>query len=154
MGRIVPTSLFAAMTLTTTVRSVIAAPVLGIDPAVSVDGHDDDLEPVPLEVPRGMQDRVVLDGRRSTIRWPRAFPAHAAPLSARLIDSVPPEVSTISRGVAPSAAAIRSCASSRAARPARPAACAEDGLPQASRKIGSIASTTSGRSGAVAAWSR
>ena len=35
-----------------------------------------------------------------TIRWPRALPAQAAPLSARLFASVPPEVKTISRGSA------------------------------------------------------
>ena len=60
-----------------------------------------------------------------TIRWPRALPAQAAPLSARLFASVPPDVKTISRGSALSRAARRSWASSRPARAARPNACAD-----------------------------
>ena len=63
------------------------------------------------------------------MRWPRALPAQAAPLSARLFASVPPEVKTISRASARSLVATRSCASSRAARAARPNAWADDGLP-------------------------
>ncbi len=51
-----------------------------------------------------------------TIRWPRALPAHAAPLSARLLASVPPLVNTISRASAPIDRARRSWASSRASR--------------------------------------
>ena len=89
-----------------------------------------------------------------TIRWPRALPAQAAPLSARLLASVPPDVKTISRGSAWRRVATRSCASSSAARAARPNACADDGLPNASVRYGSIASRTSRRSGVVAAWSR
>ena len=57
-----------------------------------------------------------------TIRWPRALPAQAAPLSARLFASVPPEVKTISRASAFRRAATRSWASSSAARAGAPEA--------------------------------
>ena len=50
-----------------------------------------------------------------TIRWPRALPAHAAPLSARFSASVPPLVITISRGLG----ADRRRRSARAPRRAR-----------------------------------
>ena len=86
-----------------------------------------------------------------TIRWPRALPAQAAPFSARLLASVPPDVKTISRPWALSRRATRSWASSRAARAARPKACAELGFPNDSVRYGSIASRTSRRSGVVAA---
>ena len=72
----------------------------------------------------------------TTSRLPRALPAQAAPLTARLLASVPPEVRTISRAAPPRSAASRSCASSRALRAARPAACAEDGLPKAEVRNG------------------
>ena len=64
--------------------------------------------------PRGARSSCV------TIRWPRALPAQAAPLSARLFASVPPDVKTSSRGSALSRGASSSCASSRAA-PGTPA---------------------------------
>ena len=89
-----------------------------------------------------------------TMRWPRALPAHAAPLSARLLASVPPDVMTTSRGSAPSRSATRSWASSSAARAVRPNECAELAFPNDSVRNGSIASRTSRRRGVVAAWSR
>jgi hypothetical protein len=47
-----------------------------------------------------------------TIRFPRRFPASAAPNRARLLASVPPEVNTSSPGLAPSREAITPLAAS------------------------------------------
>src|SRR5438132_1500690 len=73
---------------------------------------------------------------------------------ARLSASVPPPVKTISAGLAPSAAATCSRASSMAVLATRAAACWPDGFPKDPWRKGSIASSASGRSGVVAAWSR
>jgi hypothetical protein len=64
--------------------------------------------------------------------------------------SVPPEVKTISSGVAPTSRATSARASSTAARAARPGACVLDGLPGSARSAAAIASATSGRTGVVA----
>ena len=56
--------------------------------------------------------------------------AQKRPLSARLSDSVPPEVNTTSPGRQPSARAIVSRDSSTTRRAARPEACSDDGLPR------------------------
>ena len=85
---------------------------------------------------------------------PRSRAERAAPLMARLSASVPPPVKTISAGLAPSAAATCSRASSIAVLAARAAACWPDGFPKEPWRKGSIASSASGRSGVVAAWSR
>ena len=82
-----------------------------------------------------------------------AAAAHSVPLTARLSDSVPPEVRTISLGRDPRHAAMRSRASSTTARAARPLVCSDEGLPTAPI-VSAIASTTCGRTGVVAAWSR
>ncbi len=75
------------------------------------------------------------------------------PLTARLSDSVPPEVKTISLGRQLSAWAIRSRDSSTTRRAPRPEACNELGLPTSARRE-VIASMASGSIGVVAAWSR
>jgi hypothetical protein len=72
-------------------------------------------------------------------------------LTARLSASVPPAVNTISRGCAPIALAMLSRASSIALRARRPDACRLDGLPALVSRYGSIASSTPGRRGEVAA---
>ena len=61
---------------------------------------------------------------------PPACPANAE-RSAMLFASVPPDVSTTSRGSTPPSAATASRTSSTRARAARPCACTLDGLPQA-----------------------
>ena len=71
-----------------------------VDAAVAVDRQLDDLEAELLEV-RSAWPTAWCSTAEVTIRWPRALPAHAAPLSARLIASVPPLVNTISRASAP-----------------------------------------------------
>ena len=76
------------------------------------------------------------------------------PSTARLSDSVPPEVMTTSSTCAPKQRATRSRASSSAARASRPQRCVDDGFPKRGPKNGSIAAKTSGRTGVVAAWSR
>ncbi len=79
--------------------------------------------------------------------------AQNSPLTARLSDSVPPEVNTTSPGRQPSAPAISSRDSSTTRRVSRPEACSEEALPtRASCSV--IAATASGSIGVVAAWSR
>ncbi|MEA3246994.1 MAG: hypothetical protein U9Q74_12635 [Gemmatimonadota bacterium] len=76
------------------------------------------------------------------------------PRMARLSASVPPEVKQTSSFAAPRHAATRSRASSRAVRASRPQRCVLEGLPKRGPWNGAIASSTSGRTGVVAAWSR
>ncbi len=74
-----------------------------------------------------------------------------APLMARLLDSVAPDVKTMSRPFAPMTAATASRAASTASAASQPSACsAECGLPGFSVNQGSIASTTRGSAGVVA----
>ena len=88
-----------------------------------------------------------------TIRWPLALPAQAAPLSARLVASVPPAVKTISRG-------SRADGGRRSARAPHRAPCAP-AAPEArepttgcrSRRSGAAASPRAPR-GAAASWPR
>ena len=73
---------------------------------------------------------------------------------ARLLDSVPPEVNTISSGCAPISAATCSRAVSTAAFAARPNGWSLDGFPKWVVRYGHIASATSAAIGVVALWSR
>ena len=75
------------------------------------------------------------------------------PLTARLSDSVPPEVKTTSPGRQSRAWAIGSRDSSTTRRAPRPEACSDEGLPT-SRRCVVIASIAAGSIGVVAAWSR
>ncbi len=80
-------------------------------------------------------------------RWKRA-----APLMARLLDSVAPEVKTTSRGSAPISSATCSRAASTAASAARPIACSTlPGLAKLPSHQGRMAASTRG-SGGVVAW--
>ena len=79
--------------------------------------------------------------------------AQKIPLSARLSDSVPPEVNTTSPGRQLSARAMVSRDSSTTRRAARPDACSADALP-ACCSCSVIAATASGCIGVDAAWSR
>ena len=86
---------------------------------------------------------------------PRSRAARAHPITARLSASVPPDVKITWLGSTPRASAMRRFASSTPARAARPKRCGEEGFPKASGpRYGSIASSTSGRTGVVAALSR
>src|SRR5205814_10472059 len=76
------------------------------------------------------------------------------PFPARLSDSVPPEVNTTSRGRHPSTPATCRRAFSSPWWAARPQACTLEGLPYFSVKYGSMASSTTGSTPVVAAWSR
>ena len=80
-------------------------------------------------------------------------PANAA-RSARLFASVPPDVSTTSRGSHFASVATASRASSTRALAARPNACTLDGFPHASRAASTMASITAGSGGVVAFQSR
>ena len=68
--------------------------------------------------------------------------------------SVPPEVKTTSSGRAPSTSAMVSRAAASAAAAARPPAWCAEGLAKRPANIGSIASSTSGRTAVEAAASR
>ncbi len=86
------------------------------------------------------------------ITVPRPDPC--TPRTARLSDSVPPEVNTTSPASHPRHCATTSRASSIATWTRRAAVCEPDGLPKCSVRYGSIAANDSGRIGVVAAWSR
>ena len=79
--------------------------------------------------------------------------AASAPRSARLFASVAPLVKTISAGTPPTRLATSARAVSSPARARAPSRCALEGLAGGPRKSSSAA-WTSGRSGAVALWSR
>jgi len=82
----------------------------------------------------------------------RARRAHKSPLTARLSDSVPPEVKTTAEGRVRRSSAMDSRACSTILREARPDACRDDGLP-ATAEASSQASRAWASSGVVAAWS-
>src|SRR5690606_26473887 len=84
---------------------------------------------------------------------PRLDPS-AMPLTARLSASVPPDVNTTSLARTPSTAAMRARASARASAARSPRVCELDGLPNSAVRYGHIASSTSRRTGVVAAESR
>ena len=89
--------------------------------------------------------------------WPAgAFSyMYAAPLIARLLLSVDPEVKMISLGSAPISAATCSRAMSTPSSASQPYRWLRlPGFPNLVVKYGSIASTTRGSHGVVAAWSR
>ena len=79
--------------------------------------------------------------------------ARYSPWTARLSASVPPDVRITSVGCAPSAAAMRSRASSRCSLARRPEAWREAGLPGSAAASARAASAV-GRTVVVAAWSR
>jgi len=102
-----------------------------------------------------VQHGVVLDQADQQSHPPGSASRRAqkVPLTARLSDSVPPEVNSTSEGRAPRAWAIASRDSSTTRRPPRPEVCREDAFP--TLDIWSvIASIASGSIGVVAAWSR
>jgi hypothetical protein len=68
-------------------------------------------------------------------------------LSAKLSDSVPPDVNTISWGETLRKLATRSRARSIPSRASRPKAWMLEGLPKTSPKYGSISASTSGCTG-------
>jgi len=77
--------------------------------------------------------------------------AYATPFKAKLSASVPPPVKTISSGLAPMREATFSLASSTAALASWPNEWMLEGLPYRSVRYGSMAWTTSGWTGVVAA---
>jgi hypothetical protein len=87
----------------------------------------------------------------TTARRPPASRARHTPMRAMLSASVPHEVNTTSSEAAPRHRARRSRASSREVRASRPQRWTLDGLPKRGPKKGCIASSTSARTGVVAA---
>ena len=159
-GCTVPTSLLAHMTLATATPpgAERLAQAVDADVAAAVG-----LEPADRARPRASARYstgsstawcsmpLATTPRRARGRLARR--ASQAPLTARLSDSVPPEVKTTSDGRAPSAAPIRSRASSTTARAARPEVCSDEGLPTTA-DCSIRASSAAGSIGVVAAWSR
>ena len=98
------------------------------------------------------EDRLVLDGGHGGAHGsPRSRAASAAPRMPRLSASVPPEVKITWFGSAPTAAATSRRACSRPARAVRPNRWPLEGFPKAELvRYGSMASSTSGRTGVVA----
>jgi hypothetical protein len=78
------------------------------------------------------------------------FPAKNSPFRARLLDSLPPLVKTISSGAQPSRAATCPRPVSTAARAGRPAQWLLDGLPKPSSSIRCITAATPGAIGVLA----
>ena len=153
-GWIVPTSLLASITATSTVRSSRSSSrASGSTRPVASTGTQATSKPHFARCSAAWPT-AWCSIELTTRRLPCALPAHAAPLTARLLASVPPDVKTTSRAVPPRQAASCSRDSSRAFRAARPRVWADDGFPKAPPRYGSIASSASGRSGVVAAWSR
>ena len=153
-----PVSLLAVMMATAVTRDdSMRARRVGVDDAGGVDGELVRLQPGFRRGAGRLTYGRVFDGGVSSTASPRTGrAASAGPSTARLADSVPPEVKTISPGSRPRKAAT----SSRASSSSRRARCAAGWLPVGLPNTPSPASTsamaaaTSGRSGAVAAWSR
>ena len=134
IGCIVPTSLLAAITLTSTVRSVMADSTASgsTKPCSSTARY---VTSKPWRSSRAHSWRTALCSMALVMMCrPRADAAQATPLMARLSDSVPPLVNTISRGLAPSSIATVSRASSSPWRARRPERWMLEGLPQCSEK--------------------
>ena len=132
-----------------------AADLAGGHDAVRAHADARDLEALALQRAAGLEHRRVLDRGGDDVPAARGRPPAPAPRTARLFDSVAPEVNTMSSGRAPISAATCARASSTAACASWPKACCRlEGLPNFSVKYGSIAASTAGSTGVVAWWSR
>ena len=159
-GWTVPTSLLAHMTVTSATdagsRSIAARSAsTSTRPSRSTGSHST-AAPSAAASHRTASRTAWCSTAEARIRLRRGSAVRRAqnrPFTARLSASVPPAVNTTSPGRAPSAAAMLSRDSSTTLRAARPEACSDDGLPSM-RNRAATASTTSGRTGVVAAWSR
>ena len=127
--------------------------LVGVDAPVAVDRHLDDLEPEPLEVAQRVADRVVLDRRGDDpVAAGLAGPRGALDRKVVRLGPAGREDDLARLGV--EAAGDPLVGLVEGGRAFRPNACADDGFPNCSVRNGSIASSASGRSGVVAAWSR
>ena len=151
-----PSSLFAVMTLTSTVSYRTAASTSSTSTLPSGRGATTSR----WQSPRSANHRAAAStaGCSTAVvttcgvvrRASRA--AHTIPLMARLSASVPPEVNTTSWGLQCSAPATCSRASSTTVRASWPAACGADAL--AASIHDDNAARAPGRGGVLAAWSR
>ena len=160
IGAIVPTSLFAHITLTSATLSG-SGPI--VSRRLSADTIPVPSTPIqPISAPSWLASQPAESSTAwcsvagISTRWRRGPPARRAqnrPFTARLSASVPPLVKITSLGLAPNASAICSLDSSTTRRARRPALCSEEGLPRwASSSV--MAAMASGSIGAVAALSR
>lgn len=158
-GRMVPTSLFAHIAVTSATssgpapRSNAARSASGrTRPCPSTSSHSTTAPSWSASQYTASSTAWCSTGLAST-RTRRASSARRdqnRPFTARLSDSVPPAVNTTSLGRAPSAAASASRDSSTVRRAWRPAACSADAFPVTVR-CAVIARTASGSIGVVAA---
>ena len=151
-GWIAPVSLFASISAANRVssRNVAAMAVASARPSAST-GTRSTAKPDASSRATGSTIAGCSIGPVTTC--PGEVSAPARPKTARLFDSVPPEVKITSDGSAPRIRATVSLACSHARRADRPNACRLSAFPPA-RKCGRIASRTSGSIGVVALWSR
>ena len=149
-GWIVPTSLLACITETSTVSGRMAARTASGSTSPSrLTGTT--VTSNPSRPSAAIESRTALCSMAVVTRW-RPFPAwnRATPFTARLSDSVAPLVQTISRAVAPMSRATSSRASSTASAASHPNEWLfEAAFPDRSVKYGSIASRTRGSTGVV-----
>src|SRR2546422_2072241 len=157
IGWTVPTSLFTHITLTS------ATPRASASSSASSSTTPEALTPTRISSPprcctacAAASTALCSTADTATRNGPpRSRAASADPMMARLSASVPPEVKITWPGSTPRHSATVRFASSSPARAVRPNRWADDGFPNASRpRYGSIASSTSGRTGVVAALSR
>jgi len=129
MGSIVPTSLFACITLTSTVRGVIARRRSSgsTSPAPST-GSTLTAAPRPSRNRHGATTEGCSTALITTCA-PRSPAAKTTPFSARLFASLPPLVKTISSLRAPRRSATWARALATASRAGRPAQCGLEGFP-------------------------
>ena len=158
-GWTTPVSLLAVMTATLRdPRRQRPRQRVGVDDAVRVHGQ---LAGVHAGLPPRRGPTRARAGcstaEYSTTASPRSRrAASAGPSTARLADSVPPEVKTISPGSRPRKAATSSRASSSRRRARCAGGMAAGRVPEQAGAAwtSAMAAATSGRSGVVAAWSR
>ena len=155
-GCTVPTSLLAHITLTSATERRVGldggAHRRRADAAAAVDLEPGDLGALvlrePLDASRARRGaRRALTSEPDAGAGPRRGGRGRAPLTARLSDSVPPEVNTTSDGRAPSAAAIVSRDSSTTRRARAAGGVQRGGVADHGRLLGVIASIASGSIG-------
>jgi hypothetical protein len=148
IGWIVPTSLFACITLIRIVSAVMArrSSSGSISPVPSTGSN---VTSAPRHS-RNRQGAIIAGylGREMCLRW--RLLAKNTPFRARLLASLPPLVNTTSPCAQPSKPATWPRALSTISRAGVPAQCGLDGLPKAQSIVSRIATATSAAIGVLA----
>ncbi len=159
-GWVTPVSLLAVMTATlVTLDDSVRASASGSTTPYSSTGSSRMSRPALAAARADSRTAGCSTAEHRTTASPRSCrAAWAGPSTARLADSVPPDVKTISPGSRPRKAATSSRASSSRRRARWAAGWLPVGFPRltspAPAWTSAMAAATSGRSGVVAAWSR